>query len=191
MDNKYLWDRSGDPDPEVQKLEAILGTLRYQPRPLEIPRNIQVGRRSFFPAAAIAAAIALIAVVLGLWFGFYRRQAAPAVDARQTNPQVIPPQHDLRPASDNLPSQDAAVKRPKPAVIEQRRPAPLSLATARKQRRSPRTEIRELGLTSQELAEKQQVLVALRLVSAKLNLAQRKTQGAPQFNSIRNQHKIG
>jgi hypothetical protein len=35
------------------------------------------------------------------------------------------------------------------------------------------------------------VLVALRLVSAKLNLAQRKTQGAPQLNTIRNQHKMG
>lgn len=191
MDNKYLWDRSGDPDPEVQKLEAILGTLRYQPRPLEIPRNIQVGRHSFFPAAAIAAAIALFAVVLGLWFGFYRHQAAPALDAKQIRQQVIPRQNDPQPAPDNLSSQDAGLKSPKPTVIEKHRPAPRGLASGRNQRREPRTEIREAGLTSQELAEKQQVLVALRLVSAKLNLAQRKTQGAPQFNSIRNQHKIG
>ena len=33
----YLWDKTGEPDPEVQELEEILGTLRYQPRPLEIP----------------------------------------------------------------------------------------------------------------------------------------------------------
>ena len=192
MNNKYLWDRSGDPDPEVQELEAILGTLRYQPRPLEIPRNIQVGRPSFFPAAAIAAAIALVAVVLGLWFGFYHRQtAAPAIDAKQIKQQVIPPQNVLRPAPDVLSSQSAAGKETKATVIQKHRPTPRSLSTARNQRREPRTEIREAALTSQELAEKQQVLVALRLVSAKLNLAQRKTQGAPQFNSIRNQHKIG
>jgi hypothetical protein len=46
-------------------------------------------------------------------------------------------------------------------------------------------------LTEEELAQKEQVLIALRLVSAKLNLAQRKAQGLPQVNSIRNQHKIG
>ena len=42
-----------------------------------------------------------------------------------------------------------------------------------------------------ELAEKEQVLVALRLVSFKLNVAQRRTQGTPQINPIRNQHRIG
>jgi hypothetical protein len=41
------------------------------------------------------------------------------------------------------------------------------------------------------LAEKEQLLIALRLVSAKLNLAQRRTQVAPQPDTIRNQRKIG
>ena len=64
MEDKYLWDRSGEPDPEIQVLEEILGTLRYQPRPLEIPPNFQIHRRrSFFPALAIAAAIALFAIL--------------------------------------------------------------------------------------------------------------------------------
>jgi len=69
MKEDYLWDRSGNPDPELQKLEEILGTLRYQPQPLRIPADIQIGRRRvFFPALAIAAAIALFAVLLSLWF---------------------------------------------------------------------------------------------------------------------------
>ena len=42
----YLWDKTGEPDPEVQELEEILGTLRYQPRPLDIPAGLQVGRRA-------------------------------------------------------------------------------------------------------------------------------------------------
>ena len=37
MSDDYLWDRTGEPDPEIQKLEEVLGTLRYQPRPLRIP----------------------------------------------------------------------------------------------------------------------------------------------------------
>ena len=31
-DGDYLWDKTGEPDPEIQQLEEILGTLRYQPR---------------------------------------------------------------------------------------------------------------------------------------------------------------
>ena len=37
MNEDYLWDKSGQPDPEIQQLEEILGTLRYQPKPFEIP----------------------------------------------------------------------------------------------------------------------------------------------------------
>ena len=37
MKDDYLWDGSGEPDPEIRELEDILGELRYQPRPLEIP----------------------------------------------------------------------------------------------------------------------------------------------------------
>ena len=43
-DADYLWDKTGEPDPEVKQLEEILGTQRYQPRPLEIPAGLHVGR---------------------------------------------------------------------------------------------------------------------------------------------------
>jgi hypothetical protein len=190
MKDNYLWDRSGEPDPELQELEEILGTLRYQPRPLEIPVNVRVDRRRrFFPAMAIAAAMALLAILLGLWFSFNRRQAAPRMQARDSQidnrntgtPQAAPNQQ-ASPAP-------VLVKSPVPAGI-QKRESPRNLL-ARNVSRGPRTRIRQPELTPEELAEKEQVLTALRLVSAKLNLAQRKTQGAPQLNMIRNQHKIG
>ena len=191
MDDNYLWDRSGEPDREVQELEEILGTLRYQPRPLEIPVNVRVDRRRrFFPAMAIAAAMALLAVLLGLWFSFNRRQVSPPIQAGDSQidqnrnagaPQVSPNQQ-ASPAP-------ALVKNPVPADI-QKRESPRNLQ-ARNLSRGPRKQIRQPGLTPEEQAEKEQVLTALRLVSAKLNLAQRKTQGAAQLNMIRNQHKIG
>ena len=37
MNDDYLWDKTGEPDPQIQQLEEILGTLRYQPRPLPLP----------------------------------------------------------------------------------------------------------------------------------------------------------
>ena len=190
MEDNYLWDRSGEPDPEIQELENLLGRLRYQPRPLEIPHDFQTGRRrSFFPAMAIAAAIALFAILAGVWFGFNRRQA-PAVQARherQIDQRLSTPQPQL--TADNSPTPTVAVQDPKPQVI-QKHETPRNLLAAYKSRGN-RTMVREPALTPQELADKEQVLVALRLVSAKLNLAQRKTQGLPQLNSIRNQHKIG
>jgi HAMP domain-containing protein len=191
MEDNYLWDRSGEPDPEVQELEEILGTLRYQPRPQEIPRHIQVGRRrSFFPAMAIAAVIALFAVLLGLWFGFNRRQA-PLSEARNDSQVDQPANKTTTPLPSNDQAEKAAVvNRPKQTRIQEHREAPRNLL-ARNQRRATRTVIRQPELTPEELAEKEQVLVALRLVSYKLNLAQRKTQGLPQLNPIRNQHKIG
>jgi hypothetical protein len=32
----YLWDKSGDPDAEVERLEELLGSLRHRPRALEL-----------------------------------------------------------------------------------------------------------------------------------------------------------
>lgn len=186
MNDNYLWDRSGEPDPDVQKLEEILGSLRYQPQPLLIPTHVQaVRRRNFFPALAIAAALALCAVLLGLWFQFTGREQTPPQAARsgsasEQRAASTPPQ-----ASSNE-SQTAAVdKRPNRTLKATRN------LVASKRTPVIRQEVREPQLTPQELAEKEQLLVALRLVSAKLNLAQRRTQGTPQLNPIRNQHKIG
>lgn len=184
MEDNYLWDRSGEPDPAIQELEAILGTLRYQPRPLEIPHDNQTARRrNYYPAMAIAAAIALFAILLGLWFSFNRRQV-PVFQATGDK-QIVAPKPQDKP---NTASQ-ALVESP-PKAIQKRSEAPRNVLAVYKNRPS-RTVIRQPQLTTEELAEKEQVLVALRLVSAKLNLAQRKAQGFPQLNTIRNQHKIG
>ncbi len=193
MKDNYLWDRSGEPDPEVQELEEILGRLRYQPQPLEIPPHIHVDRRVLTPAMAIAAMLALCAVLLGLWFGFHRRQTTPALEARhdsQIDQPVNAPPPQPQPVPDKQSSQAAVVQSPKPEVNQKRSVVPRNLLAARNQR-GPHTKIRAPELTPQEQAQKEQVLVALRLVSAKLNVAQRKTQGVPQLNQIRNQHKIG
>jgi hypothetical protein len=186
MNDDYLWDRSGEPDPDVQKLEEILGSLRYQPQPLRIPTHVQtVRRRSFFPALAIAAAIALCAVLLGLWFQFNRREQTLPLAARPGS-QIQQPRASTPEVKTSRDAETvAAVKSP----IKTREAARNLIAS--KRTTVTRQEIREPELTPQELAEKEQLLVALRLVSAKLNVAQRRTQGTPQLNPIRNQHKIG
>jgi hypothetical protein len=192
MEDNYLWDRSGEPDPEVQELEEILGTLRYQPRPLEIPVNVRVDRRRrFFPPIAIAAALALLAILLGLWVSFNRRQAAPTLEAKQDSQIDLNRNAQLPQVSPDRQASPAPVlvKNAAPRIT-QKRESPRNLL-AQNKGRATQTQIRQPQLTSEELAEKEQVLIALRLVSAKLNLAQRKAQGAPPLNVIRNQHKVG
>lgn len=186
MNDNYLWDRTGEPDPEIQQLEELLGTLRYQPRPLEIPANLAVGRkRSFYVPVTIAAAIIMAAILLGLWFQFGRTPAAPNEQVKQDN-SVPSPLNVKSPTPEEKP---AMVKDEEPEVKPRRQLNRNVLAVYR--RPASRKETIEPTLTPQEEADKEQVLLALRIVSAKLNLAQRKTMSTPPPNAIRNQHKIG
>jgi hypothetical protein len=76
----YLWDKKGDADAEVARLESLLGAFAHEPRPLELPAEAATpeprpGRllpfaarlrasKLFAPAALAAAAALLVASVL-------------------------------------------------------------------------------------------------------------------------------
>lgn len=59
MDDRYLWDRRGPADPEVERLERELGRFRHRRQPLRQPSG--VGRRRFAAARLLAAAAILVA----------------------------------------------------------------------------------------------------------------------------------
>ena len=196
--NDYLWDRTGEPDPQIQELEEVLGALRYQPQPLELPAGVRTEpRRRFFPGLAIAATIALMVLALGLWLSLHRVQTVTT--AKQSD---IQKQRDDQPAPavtpTHTPSDETVVvhKRKTGSAIRQRNPAAGS-AFARNPKRLPKasTPKDEMAKTQSDeeyaAAAKDQLILALRLASAKLNFAQRKTQGSPAPGTIRNQHKIG
>ena len=188
MNNKYLWDRSGEIDPNIQELEETLGTLRYQPQPLRIPTSLQIGRRrSFFPLMAIAATIALVAIALGLWFAFKQHQATQPFQVRHDEQPAPEPIEKQQPQQNDQPQQAVVNPDSNPVSTPKRHRERTRTLLARNKVRTPALP----QLTPAELAEREQVLVALRLVSFKLNVAQRRTQGLPAPNSIRNQHKIG
>ncbi len=180
MNDNYLWDRSGEIDPDIRQLEETLGILRHQAQPLQIPAHVQIGRRrSLYPAMAIAAAIALVAIALGLWFALKQHQAAPALYAKQPAPRAIEKQ---QPQPKRQPEQAVVNPDAIPVSIQKRHREPTRTLAARYKVRTPAPP----ELTPAELAEKEQVLVALRLVSVKLNVAQRRAQGLPAPNPIRN-----
>jgi hypothetical protein len=74
VNDTYLWDRSGEPDPDVERLEHLLGELRHRPGAFDytrLPASIPSGgllwrwRRSILAAAACAAVVLAAA---GLWW---------------------------------------------------------------------------------------------------------------------------
>jgi|SRR5215831_5379428 len=181
MNDNYLWDKTGEPDEEVQELEELLGTLRHKPQPLELPRTVLVGKRRTFIPLAIAAAIAMLVIAAGIWLRAINSTRLPVpVQQANLNPESAP----QREATPVTPQNIVVTYDPPPPGQRHRRSNGLRLARYTPQPAAPE-------LSAAEEAEKEQVLIALRLVSAKLNLAQRKTQGLPQVNAIRNQHKIG
>ena len=88
MNDDYLWDKSGEPDPQIQQLEEILGTLRYQPRPLNLPR-----RRNYLALLAIAATVVMALLAGGVWTQLQSPEPTiPTIAiAAPENPKINPP----------------------------------------------------------------------------------------------------
>jgi len=82
MNEPYLWDKSGPPDPFVAKLEAALGGVRSKVEVIGV-RSSQVRRRVVVASAVVAAAAGLI-----LWFGFCSSPDAAEGSGEQTLPSV-------------------------------------------------------------------------------------------------------
>jgi hypothetical protein len=187
MNEEYLWDKSGEPDPEIKQLEDILGTLRYQPKPLQLPElTRERQKRSYLPWLAVAAAL-LVALLAGVvWLKLQsgdlkQNQEAIAPRKVQPTPEQVAPDNKEKIVQDN-----AFVPQKAKDVVASNRTnrGPLNRS---KQARTPAI---QSAPSKEALLAKEQLLSALRLASEKLNFAQRKVQGSTP-NPIRNQHKIG
>jgi hypothetical protein len=91
INDDYLWDASGAPDPEIQRLESLLSDFRQAGRALVLPTEMPVAPRKFrdvlvhvlsLPRLAAAAAILL---AFGISLSFFMRpqhtlDASPAWD---------------------------------------------------------------------------------------------------------------
>jgi hypothetical protein len=111
----YLWDKKGEPDAEVARLETLLGTFAHEPRRLELPAEaampeprpsglLPFASRLFvsrlFAPAAFAAAALLVASLLAASLFLRARvanegQQAAAPEASRPTPDA---RKDERPA---------------------------------------------------------------------------------------------
>ena len=175
MNDDYLWDKTGEPDPQVQELEEILGTLRYQPKPLQIPNELQVPpRRNYFPWVAIAAGVLLAILAGGIWLSTRSRSDAPQRQAEVLSPAPV---KEVTPTVPKTPEQKNESREEMVAVHKHR----------------PRSSTQVLSKQEHEeaLMAKEQVMLALRLTTEKLSLVHKKTQNAYPANQIKNQHRVG
>ena len=185
MKEDYLWDKTGEPDPEIQQLEEILGTLRYQPKPLELPQDLLTPRwrRNHFPLLAIAATVLLALLAAGVWL---RVRTQGESQPKQASITPAPPivEEKAVVAQKN----DDDVKEQKIEQVRKGGWAPLRPLSRNSKYRSSSTALAKRE-REEALAAKQQVMLALRLTTEKLSLVHKKTQNPS--NQIKNQHRVG
>ena len=168
MNDDYLWDKTGQPDPQIQQLEEILGALRYEPKPLVIKDEVRVPRRrNYFPLLAIAASILLAILAGGIWLRVRSRNEVPKQQANIETPTPAP-KPDVIPV---LPENKSALH------------PPLQATNRIHRRRSAASAVNR----QEALIAKEQLMLALRIATEKLSLVHHKTQP----NQIKNQHRVG
>ena len=211
-DETYLWDKAGEPDPEIQELERVLSTLRYQPRELVIPESLKVEtqRSSFWnfgPRLAIAATIILAVCAAAIWLSIGRRDELPmaakpaavnsdqaAVTVPEDVPVDVPSSVPVSTPNDSDIAGGDASPAPAHRVNPVRRNRPNQTNVENRSRRraiEPATPVLAENELREAEAGKAKLMLALRVASTKLNVALRKAQGTNTGNLIHNQHKIG
>jgi hypothetical protein len=169
MNDDYLWDKSGEPDAEVERLERLLGKFHHQPQPLEMPAPTP--RRMLFPSLAVAAAVALIAVALGVWLNWQSQEKEIALTGV---------------GNSSVASREKAPEKPVDSKVAKQQDAGSGQQTQdpKPHRRLPQRQLeasRPLLVTAsmtEEEKAKAQLMLALHIASSKLNLAQKKIQAS-------------
>lgn len=194
MNDDYLWDKSGEPDPEIEHLEELLGELRYR-RPaggLPLPQPAPVNQpRMFTPALAAAAALLFVMLAAGLWFAlgvrtqggvslmsavnesFRRASDSPTTEGMPVKPEQANVEEVNKPAGDGLVARDTPrTNGPRRATHLKRREQTAEAQTASLSSLRRREQINY----DEGVAAREQLIKALHLASSKLNLVQKKVQ---------------
>jgi len=193
----YLWDRTGGADPEVARLEKLLGAYAHRPRPLELPAEAAPRPRRFKALRLAAAAALLFAVLAGALVALRhaRRGVGPSV-VKEEAPREVAPTLTGAPAGVNAPAAHAPQRRDERAAagagpgprervgperankFRRRSPVASGQAGARPRGGGPRgVAARGVAGDAERLQAKEQLVYALRLTSAKLGEVRRKVQG--------------
>lgn len=190
----YLWDKTGAADPEVERLEELLGPFAHRPRPLELPPEVAAGPRRSFKAARLAAAAAVLLAALAGALVALRQQERPGntplAEAGVPREAAAPP--EAAPPGETSPPAAATPQHERQLAGGRERPGRRGSETASRWKRArrfgavvkagPRVEVAQVPQAAaagdaERLRAKEQLVYALRLTSAKLEEVRRKVRG--------------
>lgn len=180
MKDDYLWNKTGEPDPEIQHLERVLGQLRHKRRAQDLPALEIMPRtkpRLSYRLLAIAASLIFAALALGAFLTLQRQSKNGETNkVAMVNIELPPP---------NVVTGDAPVKAVETTQPQSANPATVKVsdvysqtlaARRRSLSRSSEAESRERE-QAEGLMAKEQLIKAIGITSSKLNLVQKKIQG--------------
>jgi hypothetical protein len=175
MNDDYLWDRSGDADPDIAELEELLSGLSFDRNPTSCPAPVtnRLRRPAFRFPGAIAAAAALIALS-GALLLFARHRADVGLTISplsSTEVAAAPPKIAVSEPAPATPSTNTGVPPfgpPRHAMAGVARGTVGSKSTLLARNPAPSPTNRAEGERA-----KDELLLAMRIASAKLNMAQR------------------
>jgi hypothetical protein len=188
MKEDYLWDKSGEIDEDVEKLENVLGRLRYQrsSQPLPLPAVSRPWWRLNSTLLAAAATVVLLLLAGGLLLKLQHT----SFNGNEISAGPTPTPGPVVPFGNESP----VVKNPEDKLVNP--PAPQNVAIPQMPNRrsqfvrvtysgtkSPRA-LREEKIIREGEFAKEQLLKALQITSEKLNIVQRKIQGSHDAGPI-------
>lgn len=203
MNENYLWDKSGEPDPEIQQLEQTLGRLRYKrpAQPLPLPATLARPwyRPGFSPMLAIAATLVILILAGGLWLRLRHTNSNNGINpvATSTAPEVKKgPQLASGPAPPVGPIEITGSVGTTYVDKRTTKQSSPRLPLNRSNRRAPvegrqevanlteRTIHREQRINREGELAKEQLIKALLITSDKLSTVQKKIQGNQERGPI-------
>jgi hypothetical protein len=199
----YLWDKTGEPEPEVERLEELLGQLRFQPRTFEVPATLPFAPRratrvpSHYSWSRLAVAASLIVtLLLGAWLIVSKQRT---VNTQQLVHQT--PAAEEKATQQKITNQEVAVTTPNndnsttarndkhdkvdhvvaPKVRRQQREATQVAAQKRFDVRPRHSSVRNLNAPREEIAKMtprekeamEKFMLAMKVTSEKLGYAER------------------
>ncbi len=187
MKDDYLWDKSGEADPEIEHMERVLGSLRGKGGAKDLMPAFDAltrkrPRRWSIRAMAVAAGVAFAVLALGTLMVIQRRaRTQVARDSQVVMVNPVQPSPVVESAAPVEETQETNQRAEESAPLTVKAPNQRSERLNLEARRRLINRRREASIEAREQAEglmaKEQLIRALEITSSKLNVVQKKVRG--------------